>query len=153
MFRKRTLIIGLSCSLLAGPILYEGLECLCIYNVLSVPFEKTLWVKHPYDWHRLRMLKNLVQHCKLIGMTRGEIINLLGQDYATDWAKGGVYDENSMNYTLGFGPFNSEDPWWLCLKLERNRVCEYTVWEQDGVWSFRNQTLWFSRYISPELLP
>lgn len=86
---------------------------------------------------RLRMLRSLFAQYNLVGMSKSEVMGLLGSGYSTIWAKGGVYDENSMNYVLGDTDCN-EDPWWLCLKLSDGHVCEYTIWEQDGVWSFRS---------------
>lgn len=43
------------------------------------------------------MLRSLFAQYNLVGMSKSEVMGLLGSGYSTIWAKGGVYDENSMN--------------------------------------------------------
>ncbi|MBX9879153.1 MAG: hypothetical protein K2Y22_11900 [Candidatus Obscuribacterales bacterium] len=83
---------------------------------------------------RLRMVKDLELRHKLEGMTREQVVDLLGDRYATSWAKGGYYDSNSMNYCIGeTTPWETLDPWYLCLKMDPSgkQVAEYRLWEQD----------------------
>jgi hypothetical protein len=109
------------------------------HDVLAIPFDRKVWLD---SWHRtghwectrLQMVKDLIAKHRLIGMSRQQVIDLLGDNYATHWAAGGYYpsEVDSMNYILGeTTPLHSEDPWYLCLKLDHGTVTEYRLWEED----------------------
>jgi|GEM_PF-2693826 len=118
----------------------DGFSFFCFHDLTARQFEKNDWLAQEHccgaslNCERLRMVKDLLSRYKLIGMTKQQIMDLLGDRYATSWAKGGFYDENSMNYCIGeTTPWETLDPWYLCLKMDPTcqKVVEYTLWEQD----------------------
>ena len=156
---KRTLKIAIPATLLTilGYLVFTwpiALLLLCLIPYIAIDrcsffwfhdltakqFDKAEWFAQEHycgaslHCERLRMVRDLLSRNKLVGMTKQQIVDLLGDKYATSWAKGGYYDANSMNYCIGeTTPWETRDPWYLCLKLDPTgqKVVEYTLWEQD----------------------
>ena len=89
-------------------------------GVFSISYyPKTTFNKQKWDENkeeRYKMSKNIIKSEILIGKTKDEVIELLGNDFST-------YDENHIAYELGFVPelFNI-DPDVLDIYFENGKV-------------------------------
>ena len=100
-----------------------------VYVKLSEPrpikFDSLQWKNVPQNSiedTRYRMHKDLIAKYKLIGMTREEIIELLGP--SSDLTS---FKEWDFNYILGPEPGIAIDLVWLVIKLQNNRVVKYRI--------------------------
>jgi len=90
-----------------------------------IKFDSLQWKNVPQNSSvdtRYRMHKDLIAKYKLIGMTREEIIELLGP--SSDLTS---FKEWDFNYILGPDPGMGIDPVWLVIKLQNNRVAKYRI--------------------------
>lgn len=118
------------CLVLIGGLLFmffisgfncSGKEQLSISSrTYGVPFDSDVWknVKLYFsDSTRYEMYDDLINKYKLIGMTKEEIVELLGPQsdpaYFKDW---------DLRYWLGREPGIGIDSIWLVIKLENNKV-------------------------------
>ena len=102
-----------------SPLLYVvSIVMIGLFSILYYPkttsFDKQKWDENKEE--RYKMSKNIIRSEMLIGKTKDEVIELLGDDFST-------YDENHIAYELGFVPelFNI-DPDVLDIYFENGKV-------------------------------
>lgn len=100
-----------------SPIIYIGLIYLWIFSISYYPsndFDQTEWKTNTEE--RYKMSEDIIESKILIGKTKQEIIELLGNDFYS-------YSENHIAYGLGFVPrlFNI-DPDVLVVYLKNGKV-------------------------------
>ena len=104
-------------SVILSPIVYIGLIYLWIFSISYYPtndFDKQTWESNPEE--RYKMSEDIIESKMLIGKTKQEIVELLGNDFYS-------YSENHIAYGLGFVPglFNI-DPDVLDIYFENGKV-------------------------------
>ena len=104
-------------SIVLSPIVYIGLIYLWIFSISYYPtndFDKQTWESNPEE--RYKMSEDIIESKMLIGKTKQEIVELLGNDFYS-------YSENHIAYRLGFVPglFNI-DPDVLDIYFENGKV-------------------------------
>jgi hypothetical protein len=104
-------------SVVLSPIVYIGLIYLWIFSISYYPtndFDKQTWESNPEE--RYKMSEDIIESKMLIGKTKQEIVELLGNDFYS-------YSENHIAYGLGFIPglFNI-DPDVLDIYFENGKV-------------------------------
>lgn len=104
-------------SIVLSPIVYIGLIYLWIFSISYYPtndFDKQTWESIPEE--RYKMSEDIIESKMLIGKTKQEIVELLGNDFYS-------YSENHIAYGLGFVPglFNI-DPDVLDIYFENGKV-------------------------------
>ena len=104
-------------SVVLSPIVYIGLIYLWIFSISYYPtndFDKQTWESNPEE--RYKMSEDIIESEILIGKTKQEIVELLGNDFYS-------YSENHIAYGLGFVPglFNI-DPDVLDIYFENGKV-------------------------------
>ena len=104
-------------SVVLSPIVYIGLIYLWIFSISYYPtndFDKQTWKSNPEE--RYKMSEDIIESKKLIGKTKQEIVELLGNDFYS-------YSENHIAYGVGFVPglFNI-DPDVLDIYFENGKV-------------------------------
>ncbi|TXE05130.1 hypothetical protein [Algoriphagus aquimarinus] len=111
--------ISFGLAFILGPIVYVSIFLIFIFTATYYPkkeFDKQLWISNPDI--RYEMTGDLIDNNRLIGLSKNEVINLLGEDYyfSTD---------TSINYDVGFVPglFNI-DPDVTLIKLRNDKVVE-----------------------------
>lgn len=83
-----------------------------------LPFDSNIWKKGNENEIRIRMVDDLLYHHKLDGMTRSEVVSLIGEPDVTDYFK-----EYDMVYRLGMERgFISIDSEWLVFRLNATDV-------------------------------
>jgi len=87
-------------------------------------FESATWIAAtvPTDKTRYRMHEDLLRSHLAIGMTRAEVVALLGPPARTAYFK-----EWDMVYPMGPEPGFGVDTVWLVLRLQADRVVEHQV--------------------------
>ena len=104
-------------SIVLSPIVYIGLIYLWIFSISYYPtndFDKQTWESNPEE--RYKMSEDIIESKMLIGKTKQEIVELLGNDFYS-------YSENHIAYGVGFVPglFNI-DPDVLDIYFENGKV-------------------------------
>ena len=104
-------------SVVLSPIVYIGLIYLWIFSISYYPtndFDKQTWESNPEE--RYKMSEDIIESKMLIGKTKQEIVELLGNDFYS-------YSENHIAYGVGFVPglFNI-DPDVLDIYFENGKV-------------------------------
>ena len=104
-------------SVVLSPIVYIGLIYLWIFSISYYPtndFDKQTWKSNPEE--RYKMSEDIIESEILIGKTKQEIVELLGNDFYS-------YSENHIAYGVGFVPglFNI-DPDVLDIYFENEKV-------------------------------
>jgi hypothetical protein len=104
-------------SVVLSPIVYIGVIYLWIFSISYYPtndFDKQTWESNPEE--RYKMSEDIIESKMLIGKTKQEIVELLGNDFYS-------YSENHIAYGLGFIPglFNI-DPDVLDIYFENGKV-------------------------------
>ena len=104
-------------TIILSPILYIGIILIWIFSVSYYPktdFNKQEWNENKEE--RYKMANDIIKNEILIGKTRVEVIELLGDDYYS-------HDESHIVYNLGFLPglFNI-DPDVLDIYFEKGKV-------------------------------
>lgn len=104
-------------TIILSPIVYVGLIYLWLFSISYYPtdeFDKLAWESYPEE--RYKMSENIIESKMLIGKTKEEITELLGNDFYS-------YSENHIAYGLGFVPglFNI-DPDVLDIYIENGKV-------------------------------
>ncbi len=104
-------------SVVLSPIVYIGLIYLWIFSISYYPtndFDKQTWKSNPEE--RYKMSEDIIESKILIGKTKQEIVELLGNDFYS-------YSENHIAYGVGFVPglFNI-DPDVLDIYFENGKV-------------------------------
>ena len=114
---KNRKLIALIPTIFLSPIIYIGLIYLWIFSVSYYPsndFDKQKWETNVEE--RYKMSEDIIESKILIGKTKEEITELLGQDFYS-------YNEKHIAYELGFVPglFNI-DPDVLDIYFENGKV-------------------------------
>lgn len=116
-------------SLVVSPQLLDRAFFSYFHDLTARTFNREQWAAARHDCgrslkcERLRMVKDLLTRQNVIGMTKKQVINLLGE-------AGSVKD--TLNYCLGVTtPWETQDPWYLTLTFKNDRVIEYHLWEDD----------------------
>lgn len=104
-------------TIIVSPILYVGIIMIWIFSISYYPktdFNKQKWESNKDE--RYKMSKDIIKSELLIGKTKDEVINLLGNDFFK-------YNDNHIAYDLGFVPrlFNI-DPDVLDIYFENGKV-------------------------------
>ncbi len=105
-------------------LLIIGIVLLFIFcrNILIHSFSTERWKKNPEN--RVDMVDDLLEKYELMGMTKEEIVLLLGEATDTEYFK----TENNMVYYLG-----PERGWiridseWLVLEIQEHRVSKVDI--------------------------
>jgi hypothetical protein len=95
-----------------------------VYSLLKPdPFDQERWFNHPAE--RVEMVGHLLSKVQLKGMTRDEIIALLGEQEEEIYFK----EQNNLVYYLGDERgFMSIDSEWLVIWFDgENRVTDYEI--------------------------
>jgi hypothetical protein len=85
-------------TVIITPLLYVGIVLIGMFSMTYYPnidFDKQKWEENQEK--RYKMSKDIIKSEVLIGKTKAEVIELLGEDYHT-------YDEDHIAYDLGFVP-------------------------------------------------
>ncbi len=112
--RKYIVIIP---TIIISPIIYVGIVMIWIFSISYYPsddFNKKEWNLNIEE--RFKMSEDIIESEMLIGKSRDEVINILGNNYSTN-------NENMLSYELGFVPglFNI-DPNYLDIILKNGKV-------------------------------
>ena len=104
-------------TVILSPIIYFGLIMIWFFSASYYPtsdFDQNKWNSNVEE--RYKMSENIIESEMLIGMTKEEIAELLGQDFYS-------YNENHIAFELGFVPglFNI-DPDVLDIYFENGKV-------------------------------
>ncbi|MEZ7497705.1 hypothetical protein QO200_03035 [Flavobacterium sp. Arc3] len=104
-------------TVILSPLLYIGIIMIWIFSISYYPktdFNKQEWNKNKEE--RYKMSNDIIKGEILIGKTKEEVIELLGDDFY-------FYDESHIAYDLGFVPglFNI-DPDVLDIYFEKGKV-------------------------------
>ena len=95
---KNRKFIAIISALILSPIIYAGVIYLWMFSVSYYPsndFNKQKWEANTEE--RYKMSENIIESKMLIGKTKEEITDLLGQDFYS-------YDEKHIAFELGFVP-------------------------------------------------
>ncbi|OIQ30865.1 MAG: hypothetical protein BM564_01240 [Bacteroidetes bacterium MedPE-SWsnd-G2] len=114
--KNRTYLAIIS-TIALSPIVYIGLIYLWMFWISYYPtnvFDKQVWMSNSEE--RYKMSENIIESKMLIGKTKLEIVELLGNNFHS-------YSENHIAYQLGFVPglFNI-DPDVLDVYFKNGRV-------------------------------
>jgi hypothetical protein len=104
-------------TVILSPLLYVGIVMIWIFSVSYYPktdFDKQKWNENKEE--RYKMSNDIIKSEMLIGKTKEDVIEFLGDDYYS-------YDESHIAYELGFVPglFNI-DPDVLDIYFENGKV-------------------------------
>ena len=104
-------------TIVLSPIIYFGLVMIWIFSVSYYPtnnFDQNEWNSNIEE--RYKMSEDIIESEMLIGKTRDDVINILGNNYSTN-------NENRLSYELGFVPglFNI-DPAYLNIIFKNGKV-------------------------------
>lgn len=119
---KRKLIAAVV-SLVAAPVVYIGIALLVILSMTWYPkrdFDRAGWLADTE--HRYEYADDLVDEQRLIGLSRAEVVAMLGEP---------TLDQNGqLTYYLGFSPRHlmSIDPDWLAIEFTDARVSRVHVY-------------------------
>ena len=115
--KKNRKYIAMITSIILSPLIYVGTIVIMFYLLSYYPtqeFDKNLWDQKIEE--RYKMSQNIINTNLLIGKSKEEVIELLGNDFST-------YEENIIEYYLGFVPgFINIDPDCLFIYFEDNKV-------------------------------
>jgi len=95
---KKRKIVALISSIILSPLIYIGIIYMMFFTISYYPsnnFDKTKWDTNKAE--RYKMSEDIIESEILIGKTKTEIIQLLGNDFYT-------YNNNHIAYELGFVP-------------------------------------------------
>lgn len=111
-------------TVILSPIIYVGLVMIWIFSISYYPtsdFDKNEWNSNVEE--RFIMSEDIIESEILIGKTREEVIQMLGNDFITN-------NESEITYELGHVPglFNI-DPDYLDIKLENGKVISVNQYE------------------------
>jgi outer membrane protein assembly factor BamE (lipoprotein component of BamABCDE complex) len=113
-FRWRP-VLGLVAVILAVGL--AALAAIHYWNTRPLPFDRAVWIAEAEelgDFRRHRMADSLVQQRRLIGMSRADVLSMLGEPTATSHFR--RYD---LVYWLGDERgWMSVDSEWLVMKLD-----------------------------------
>jgi hypothetical protein len=114
---KSRKFIAIIPTVFLSPIAYSGIIMIWIYSISYHPsneFNKIEWKSNIEE--RYKMSEDLIESKILIGKTKEEVIELLGNDYSTN-------GENCISYYLGFVPgFANIDPDVLDINFENGKA-------------------------------
>lgn len=95
---KKRKIVALISSIILGPLIYLGIIYMMLFTISYYPsndFDKIKWDTNKAE--RYKMSEDIIESEILIGKTKTEIIQLLGNDFYS-------YNNNHIAYELGFVP-------------------------------------------------
>lgn len=124
-FKAFLLLGGLT---VLGVSLYAGLVVYTLAGMgepRPIAFDAERWKavsRQSTDNTRYRMHRDLVRKHGLVGMTRAEVVDVLGPPTATNY-----FREWELVYWMGPEPGFGVDSVWLLMRLEDDRVTEYSV--------------------------
>lgn len=93
-----------------------------IRNKMVHIFSAERWINYPEK--RVDMVDNLLENHDLMGMTKEEVVLLLGKDTETEYFKA---DGNLVYYLGPERGFISIDSEWLVLEIEENQVTQVNI--------------------------
>ncbi|GAB5408140.1 MAG: hypothetical protein BalsKO_05050 [Balneolaceae bacterium] len=111
-------------TVILSPIIYVGLVMIWIFSISYYPtseFDQNEWDSNVEE--RYKMSEDIIESKMLIGKTRDEVTQILGNDFITN-------SESEITYELGHVPglFNI-DPDYLDIKLENGKVVNVNQYE------------------------
>lgn len=95
---KKRKIVALISSIILSPLIYLGIIYMMLFTISYYPsndFDKIKWDTNKAE--RYKMSEDIIESKILIGKTKTEIIQLLGNDFYS-------YNNNHIAYELGFVP-------------------------------------------------
>lgn len=95
---KKRKIVALISSIILSPLIYLGIIYMMLFTISYYPsndFDKIKWDTNKAE--RYKMSEDIIESEILIGKTKTEIIQLLGNDFYS-------YNNNHIAYELGFVP-------------------------------------------------
>ena len=114
---KNRKYIAIIPSILISPIIYVGIIVIWIFSISyypTKPFDKTEWKDNVEE--RYKMSSDIIESEMLIGLTKEEVIEILGDEYYS-------YNDNLIHYGLGFVPgLLNIDPDALDIYFENGKV-------------------------------
>ena len=121
---KNRKILALISAVILAPISYVAIIMIWIFSItfyISDNFNKEEWKHNEYE--RYRMTEDIIENQILLGKTKNEIIELLGNDY-------NICNENEITYFIGHVPglFNI-DPSVLAIYFNNGKVVKVTQYE------------------------
>jgi hypothetical protein len=122
--KKTRKFLAIIPTVILSPIIYVGLVMIWIFSISYYPtsdFDKNEWNSNVEE--RFIMSEDIIESEILIGKTREEVIQMLGNDFITN-------NESEITYELGHVPglFNI-DPDYLDIKLENGKVISVNQYE------------------------
>jgi|TARA_B110000483_G_C17974263_1_gene457129 hypothetical protein len=122
--KKTRKFLAIIPTVILSPIIYVGLVMIWIFSISYYPtsdFDKDEWNSNVKE--RFIMSEDIIESEILIGKTREEVIQMLGNDFITN-------NESEITYELGHVPglFNI-DPDYLDIKLENGKVISVNQYE------------------------
>lgn len=122
--KKTRKFLAIIPTVILSPIIYVGLVMIWIFSISYYPtsdFDKNEWNSNVEE--RFIMSKDIIESEILIGKTREEVIQMLGNDFIKN-------NESEITYELGHVPglFNI-DPDYLDIKLENGKVISVNQYE------------------------
>mgnify|MGYP000558835607 FL=1 len=122
--KKTRKFLAIIPTVILSPIIYVGLVMIWIFSISYYPtsdFDKDEWNSNVEE--RFIMSEDIIESEILIGKTREEVIQMLGNDFITN-------NESEITYELGHVPglFNI-DPDYLDIKLENGKVISVNQYE------------------------
>ena len=110
-------ILAIMATIIFSPIIYFGIIIIWIFSITYYPkidFNKQKWESNKDE--RYKMSEYIISNNMLIGKTKDEVINLLGNEYYN-------YNENHIAFYLGFVPSIFKiDPDLLDIYFENGKV-------------------------------
>lgn len=95
---KKRKIVALISSIILSPLIYLGIIYMMLFTISYYPsndFDKIKWDTNKAE--RYKMSEDIIESEILIGKTKTEIFQLLGNDFYS-------YNNNHIAYELGFVP-------------------------------------------------
>jgi hypothetical protein len=121
---KNRKLLALIPTVILSPIIYVGLVVIWFFSISYYPsndFDKNEWESNVEE--RYEMSEDIIESEMLIGKTKDEVIQILGNDFSLN-------TEKRLSYELGFAPglFNI-DPSYLDIKFENGKVISVHQYE------------------------
>ncbi len=111
-------------AIILSPVLYVGIVLIWIFSISYYPktdFNRQQWVENKEE--RYKMSDDIIKTDMLIGKTKKEVIDILGDDFS-------MYKKNHLIYNLGFVPgLSNIDPDVLDICFENGKVIRVIQYE------------------------
>ena len=89
-------------------------------------FNREDWATQIHQRHT--MVDDLVESKNLIGLTKKQVVHLLGKPY-NPYPQLGITEERVLYYDMSDKPASGADPWVLIIEFQEDRVSKYYLTE------------------------